>query len=199
MIPDIARRRPCRPSAGAPARALARIAGAVLLNAAVLSAGLGAGDALAQGATEVHFSPAENLEQIDLDLIAAARTRIDMAAFFLTDRAVADALVAAARRGVAVRLVVDGSEKQAYDRLSPLGASVRRKPEKPIMHMKAYVVDGHLVRTGSANFSVNALKHQDNDLIILRDAQAAARYGAQFERIWENAVPALGAASAGPH
>ncbi|MBB6309693.1 phospholipase D-like domain-containing protein [Xanthobacter tagetidis] len=159
--------------------------------AGALHAGLGARGALAQTGPELHFSPSENLQQIDLGLIASARTSIDMTAFFLRDHGIADALVAAARRGVAVRLVVDGSEAQAYDRLAPLGAGVRRKPEKPIMHLKAYVVDGAVLRTGSANFSTGALKKQDNDLLILRDPPAVALYRAQFERIWANAVPAF--------
>ena len=38
-----------------------------------------------------------------------------------------------------------------------------------------------MVRTGSANFSASGLKRQDNDLIVLKDAQAAAKFKHAFE------------------
>lgn len=52
------------------------------------------------------------------------------------------------------------------------------------MHLKAYVVDGRVLRTGSANFSASGLKRQANDLVVIRDASAVARFGATFERLW---------------
>lgn len=138
---------------------------------------------------ESHYAPTENLESIDVALIETAKSRIDMAAYILTDHAVVDALVAAARRGVNVRIVIDPTQKQAYDRLAPLRPTMRQKRERPIMHLKAYAVDGALLRTGSANFNDSALKHQDNDLILLRDPASVARYMAAFERIWDAAAP----------
>jgi len=48
---------------------------------------------------EIHYAPPENLERLDVALIGAARERIDLAAFDLTDRPVIDALIAARRRG----------------------------------------------------------------------------------------------------
>jgi phosphatidylserine/phosphatidylglycerophosphate/cardiolipin synthase-like enzyme len=44
------------------------------------------------------------------------------------------------------------------------------------MHLKSYQIDGRLLRTGAANFSASGLKHQDNDLIVLESAEAAARF-----------------------
>jgi phosphatidylserine/phosphatidylglycerophosphate/cardiolipin synthase-like enzyme len=36
------------------------------------------------------------------------------------------------------------------------------------MHLKAYAIDGELLRTGSANFSASGERQQDNDLIVIR-------------------------------
>ncbi|MFG1401055.1 phospholipase D-like domain-containing protein [Xanthobacter sediminis] len=138
---------------------------------------------------ELHHSPAEDLERIDVALIASAQARIDMAAYFLTDPAVIDALLDAVKRGVAVRVVLDPTHEQAYALLAPLGERVRKKPRRPIMHLKAFAVDGKVLRTGSANFSANALKQQDNDLLILRDPALAKAYLDDYERIWNSAVP----------
>jgi phosphatidylserine/phosphatidylglycerophosphate/cardiolipin synthase-like enzyme len=42
------------------------------------------------------------------------------------------------------------------------------------MHLKSYQIDGQLLRTGAANFSASGLKRQDNDLIVIESAEAAA-------------------------
>jgi phosphatidylserine/phosphatidylglycerophosphate/cardiolipin synthase-like enzyme len=44
------------------------------------------------------------------------------------------------------------------------------------MHLKSYEIDGLVLRTGAANFSASGLKRQDNDLIVIKDAQAAAKF-----------------------
>ena len=144
-------------------------------------------------AIEIHYAPAENLERLDAALIASARQRIDLAAYTLTDRAVLDALIEARRRGVLLRIVLDPSESQGFDQLRIIAAVVRMKPPGPFMHLKSYLVDGRTLRSGSANLSASGLKRQDNDLVLMRDANAAAAFEKDFERIWAAAGPMRGA------
>jgi phosphatidylserine/phosphatidylglycerophosphate/cardiolipin synthase-like enzyme len=47
--------------------------------------------------------------------------------------------------------------------------------------LKSYEIDGRLLRTGAANFSASGLKRQDNDLIIIESAEAAAAFKHNFE------------------
>ena len=49
------------------------------------------------------------------------------------------------------------------------------------MHLKRYQIDGRLLRSGAANFSASGLKRQDNDLIIIESAGAAAAFKHNFE------------------
>jgi phosphatidylserine/phosphatidylglycerophosphate/cardiolipin synthase-like enzyme len=42
------------------------------------------------------------------------------------------------------------------------------------MHLKRYQIDGRTLRTGAANFSASGLKRQDNDLVVVESAAAAA-------------------------
>jgi hypothetical protein len=42
-------------------------------------------------------------------------------------------------------------------------------------------IDGRLLRTGAANFSASGLKRQDNDLIVIESAGAAAAFKQTFE------------------
>jgi phosphatidylserine/phosphatidylglycerophosphate/cardiolipin synthase-like enzyme len=48
-------------------------------------------------------------------------------------------------------------------------------------HLKSYQVDGKLLRTGAANFSASGLKRQDNDLIVIDSAGAAAAFKRAFD------------------
>ena len=49
------------------------------------------------------------------------------------------------------------------------------------MHLKSYQIDGRFLRTGAANFSASGLKRQDNDLIVIESAGAAAAFKQTFE------------------
>ncbi len=118
--------------------------------------------ALAEGpppTVTIAYAPEADLERIDVGLIGEARATIDVAAYVLTDRPVAEALERAAERGVSVRVVVDSGAPdldagELLERLAATkGVEVRIKPAGDLMHLKAYAIDGQTVRLGSANFS----------------------------------------------
>jgi hypothetical protein len=62
------------------------------------------------------------------------------------------------------------------------------------MHLKSYQIDGTLLRTGAANFSASGLKRQDNDLVVIETAEAAAAFKRAFDarfasgEIWSRGV-----------
>jgi phosphatidylserine/phosphatidylglycerophosphate/cardiolipin synthase-like enzyme len=57
---------------------------------------------------------------------------------------------------------------------------IKHKASDP-MHLKSYQIDGKLLRTGAANFSASGLKRQDNDLIVIESAGAAASFKHNFD------------------
>jgi len=134
---------------------------------------------------EVHYAPAERLDAIDAELIGEATSSIDLAAYVLTDWRVINALKIAKERGVAIRIVVDGRERLDSDRLGPLLSDIRTRQNGPLMHLKAYSVDGTVLRTGSANFSYSGETAQNNELVIIRDPKVARQFDIQFEKIWD--------------
>ena len=138
---------------------------------------------------EIHYAPVENLEHFDLSLIRSATKSVDIAAYSLTDWAIIAALKEARARGVTIRIALDPSVRQAYDKLADIAEVVRVKKRGPLMHLKAYALDGVLLRTGSANLSPSGLKQQDNDLIILRDHAAVAKFEARFDQVYAAAEP----------
>ena len=76
---------------------------------------------------EIHYSPEERLDVIDVSLIGAAAHTIDLASYSLTDALVLDALNAAERRGVKIRIVLDPRERHDFARLGDLSDAVRIK------------------------------------------------------------------------
>jgi phosphatidylserine/phosphatidylglycerophosphate/cardiolipin synthase-like enzyme len=150
-----------------------------------------------------HFAPAENLEQLDLEQIAQARHTLDIAMYSFTDRYLADAVIEAAHRGVKVRIYRDRSQFQEEQRNADLhhqrslsdmfhrqpNVQVRVKDsnEHNLMHLKAYVVDGKLLRDGSANWSPSGLKQQDNNAHFTTDPGQVHAFQQAFEEMWSRA------------
>lgn len=143
-------------------------------------------------AAEVHFAPRENLETIDVALIGEARESIDLAAYGFSSTPVIGALAEAGARGVKVRVYRDHTQPHPIgavaEALKVLAATpnveIRFKRGGPIMHLKAYAVDGKVFRSGSANFTHGGLIRQDNDLTIDRDPAAVAAFEADFNAMW---------------
>jgi phosphatidylserine/phosphatidylglycerophosphate/cardiolipin synthase-like enzyme len=133
---------------------------------------------------EIHYAPVENLEHIDIELLRSATKSVDIAMYSLTDGAIVAALNDARGRGVTIRIALDPSVRQAYDKLADMADIVRIKKRGPLMHLKAYAIDGVLLRTGSANLTPSGLNGQDNDLVILRDSTVAAQFEARFEQVY---------------
>jgi phosphatidylserine/phosphatidylglycerophosphate/cardiolipin synthase-like enzyme len=52
----------------------------------------------------------------------------------------------------------------------------------PSLNLTVCIIDGRLLRTGSANFSRSGETRQDNDLVALRGASVCAGFDAKFDR-----------------
>jgi phosphatidylserine/phosphatidylglycerophosphate/cardiolipin synthase-like enzyme len=168
----------------------------LLLAGAVLAALPALAGAEAGARDEIHYAPKENLELVDVRVIAAAELSIDMAAYVLSDTRVIEALTAAAERDVAVRIYFDKSQFSQHGLrvdapiealLAHPNVAAKVKAEGVLMHLKAYVVDGKLLRTGSGNFSRPGLSEQDNDLVLIADPVAVDAFERDFEEIWSRA------------
>ncbi len=145
---------------------------------------------------EIHYAPRENLESVDAQEIGRAELYIDMAAYVLSDPRIIEALIQAAERDVVIRLYLDKSEFVEHGAirgglvealLAHPNVAARVKGEGVLMHLKAYAVDGEVLRTGSGNFSRSGLASQDNDLILVIDQAVVDAFEANFEQIWARA------------
>jgi cardiolipin synthase len=134
---------------------------------------------------------ADSLQLMFLLALTAARRSIDItSSYFVPDRMTLDTLVAAARRGVVVRILVPGrytdvplarrASRGRWGRL--LRAGVALYEYQPTMiHCKVAVIDGHWTTVGSANFDNRSFRLNDEaNLNVFSDALADAQL-AQFE------------------
>ena len=88
-----------------------------------------------------------------------------------------------------MRVYLDGTQLSERERAKVFhifaetaGVEIRIKRDKGApMHLNSYQIDGWLLRTGAANFSASGLKRQDNDLVMIESASAAAQFKRAFE------------------
>jgi cardiolipin synthase len=124
--------------------------------------------------------------------VAASRRALDIQSpYLITDASTRWSLSEARRRGVRVRLLVEGDITDAkpvkfagradYERLLKQGIEIYEyKPA--MMHAKAVIVDGVLSIAGSANFDNRSLELNDELNVAVFDRQLASRLTADFER-----------------
>lgn len=142
-------------------------------------------------AVENYFSPEDGVAAHILAEIAHAQSRIRFMAFSFTSDEIADALIERARAGVIVQGVFEErnaeSEYGQYSRLRDAGLDVWLDSNPYIMHHKVIIIDDATVILGSYNFTSNAENANDENLLVIRDPEVAARFVVEFGRVYEAA------------
>ncbi len=127
-----------------------------------------------------------------ISLAAAAREVWIANSYFLPDERTADLLIAAARRGVDVRIIVPSDEhndvpatkaagRASFGRL--LEGGVKIFEYQPTMfHPKTMVVDGIFSTVGSANFDERSFHLNEEINVFVYDATFGALMKEQYER-----------------
>ena len=141
----------------------------------------------------------ESMHLMYLMAITAARHTIDLsAAYFVPDDLTIRTLIAAARRGVRVRLITPGPiidsdlvKAASRDRWPELlDAGVQIAEYKPTMyHVKTLIVDNLLVSVGSTNFDNRSFSINDEANLNVMDEGFAAQMSEIYERDWSRATP----------
>jgi cardiolipin synthase len=126
--------------------------------------------ALPPSGADLLWSPGARAPMVAL--IDSARTSLVLESEELSDPAVVDALVAAAQRGVEVRVIMvdQASYRRAFSRIVDAGGHVALYPESGSLyiHAKAMVVDDTTAFVGSENLSTASLQY-DRELGVVSD------------------------------
>jgi cardiolipin synthase len=132
------------------------------------------------------------LKLVYLLSLAAARESIDIQSpYLITDTSTAWSLAEARRRGVRVRMLVEGditdakpvkfASRAQYEQLMEQGIEIFEY-QPAMMHTKAVIIDGFLSIVGSANFDNRSFELNDELNVVVFDRALAARLGEDFER-----------------
>jgi phosphatidylserine/phosphatidylglycerophosphate/cardiolipin synthase-like enzyme len=139
----------------------------------------------------VLFAPEDEAMESLLPLVHRAKESIYFMAFAFTYDDLGQELLNKARRGVDVRGVFESrnasSEHSEIHTLYCAGLDVREDGNPATMHHKVFVIDGTIVATGSFNFSNSANSKNDENMVLLNNADIAADYQREFERVWAQA------------
>jgi phosphatidylserine/phosphatidylglycerophosphate/cardiolipin synthase-like enzyme len=144
-----------------------------------------------------------NTQEVWIEMLTSARRTIDVEQFYISDKKgealapVLDAMRAALKRGVHIRLLVDKSFSTKYpetiDEFAKLGNAEVRRIEfskftgRGIQHAKFFIVDDCDVFFGSQNFDWRALSHIHEIGVRMNDARIARFYMDIFESDWSSA------------
>ena len=131
--------------------------------------------------------------------ITAAKATIHLSSsYFVPEELTIRALVAAAKRGVKVRIITPGADidsdivrAASHERWGPLlAAGVDIAEYQPTMfHVKALVVDSLMVSVGSTNFDNRSFSLNDEANLNVIDAEFARQQVDIFNEDWTRARP----------
>lgn len=165
--------------------------GAAVACALLAGAPIGA-SAQQRAEVEVAFTPGDDIPALLVKRIGQAKSSVRMQAFLFTDRRVANALLAARKRGVQVDIVGDAGQHAAgglphLAALGRAGARVWIDAEHAAAHDKVVIVDGGqpqaVVITGSYNFTHAAQSRNAENVVVISGNRAVTdRFVDNFEK-----------------
>lgn len=146
------------------------------------------------------FSPGEKCSAHILREIEQAKKELLVAVYAFTSDDLAQAIVRARKRGVAVQVVIDRefdlanerskgkfleAQKVPLRRVSGAKAKIAER-DAGLMHQKFAVIDRRVVLSGSYNWTHAADSVNDENLLLFREAgPLAEEYRRAFIRLWE--------------
>lgn len=145
-------------------------------------------------ATEAHvcFSPGDGCLRTILAELGRVRKTADICVFTITDDRIAEAIVAAHRRGVAVRVLTDNDKQfdggSDIERLRRAGIAVKVDETEHHMHHKFALLDDARLLNGSYNWTRSAGSFNEENLVVTTDAGLVKAFARQFAALW-NALP----------
>lgn len=137
------------------------------------------------GRVEVAFSPRDDPQALLTRVIGTARKTIHVQAYVFTSQPIADALIAAHRRGVKVEVLADAGMNRrgtgkALPKLLEAGVPLAFETRYAAAHNKVVIIDaqgpGCALVTGSYNFTWSARNRNAENMVVHHDNCALARH-----------------------
>lgn len=142
--------------------------------------------------TEVFFGPEERPGDRVVQLYGDAKREIFVAMFGLTYPPAIQALVAAKRRGIDVRVISDRERLQDHKQVMALetlrlaGIPIRINQHENLMHLKQAVIDNRINTNGSMNQTASGNHYNDERLDVFTDPITTAKAKRKFLQMWND-------------
>ncbi len=143
-------------------------------------------------ATQALFTRTTSVAAAIERLIRATKLSADAALYRLSHPRLARALHDAARRGVRVRVILDGEKYRMTPATRELLAKLHipyrlmsgRRGRWAKMHHKFAVLDGRVALAGSYNWTLESEKQNFENLMVLRERHQVEDFVEEFEALW---------------
>ncbi|MGQ0801231.1 MAG: phospholipase D-like domain-containing protein [Pseudomarimonas sp.] len=140
--------------------------------------------------SEVWFSPGNACRDAVIRHLRGSRQAIDICVFTIADDRISDEILAAHRRGIAIRVISDNDKRDDLgsdiQRMADQGVKVALDRSDAHMHHKFALFDGAQLLNGSFNWTRSASQYNEENLVSTSDPVQVRHFAVQFETLWES-------------
>ncbi len=133
------------------------------------------------------FSPYDKVDDAIQAQLEESRKSVHCSLYGITNLRLANDLIAAKKRGADVGVGLDkkqaAGQRDLHAKLQAVGILVEIKLVATLEHNKFCVIDGTIVIMGSWNWSNNAQKQDNSDVIITDCPKVAQAFETAYQRI----------------
>lgn len=134
------------------------------------------------------FSPGEACLNTIVQHLRGARRSVDLCVFTVSDDRIAQEVLAAHTRGVALRFITDNDKEtdsgSDVARLRAAGVPTAVDRTAAHMHHKFAIFDGQWLLNGSYNWTRSACTHNEENLVATNDATLLRQFQGTFDELW---------------
>ncbi len=148
---------------------------------------------------EVYFSPSDGVNQQIVNHINTANSDIEIGTMLITRKVISDAIIARKNAGVTSKVIITNLSTSDAGVVTDLGAALgnyfRVYNEQGLLHSKIMIIDQSntgsdpFVWTGSHNWSDAANVSNDENSIVIHNAQISNLYFQEFKKRFDLALP----------
>jgi phosphatidylserine/phosphatidylglycerophosphate/cardiolipin synthase-like enzyme len=141
---------------------------------------------------EVYYSPEDAPLDRVVTLYQHAKRYIYVSVYGLTYPRAVEALVAARKRGVDVRMLTDQERSQDFKQHSALqtlhlaGIPIRINRHDGLMHLKQVVIDDEINTSGSMNHTTSGNRYNDERMDVITDRTISVMAREKFLAMWND-------------
>jgi phosphatidylserine/phosphatidylglycerophosphate/cardiolipin synthase-like enzyme len=141
---------------------------------------------------EVLYAPGDAPLDRIVTLYQQAKRYIYVSVYGLTYPRAVEALVAAKKRGLDVRMLTDQERTQELKQHSALqtlrlaGIPIRVNQHDGLMHLKQVVIDDEINTSGSMNHTTSGNRYNDERMDIITDKAISKKAREQFLSMWND-------------